>query len=403
MKINLKLLTYEPETAAGFPLNLVISHQGKIKQKRIAFSKRDHWLEEEQIISVRHPDYEILMPVLADLKIRSRKIVLQQYSDTTKAYNELFRVDFSDILFLDYYRSMLSEMSSLTAAMLKSSDLQNKNKLLGTIKVYENVLAQFEPFSGGVTLKNIDFSVLNRFKNYQISIGNSKATINLYLRTLRAVYNRGIVLHKFADERPFDGLFKGLTVKSYNSRKKYLDKNSIQLLEAYQEKNEKKKYVDLFLLQFYFGGCDLIDIYYLSKNQLRNGRVIFERSKINTGTLINLKIHPKAQKIINQYAVDGSWVFPWAKEREKYEVFRRTYQRGLIYVQEKLQIEVLPGGGNIGVKVARHTFATMAKRLGIEEDLIRELMGHERNDVDNYYKDKFTEEVRDAALFSVIK
>jgi len=38
----------------------------------------------------------------------------------------------------------------------------------------------------------------------------------------------------------------------------------------------------------------------------------------------------------------------------------------------------------------------------IDTDIIRELMAHERNDVDNFYKDKFSEKVRDEALFKII-
>jgi hypothetical protein len=63
---------------------------------------------------------------------------------------------------------------------------------------------------------------------------------------------------------------------------------------------------------------------------------------------------------------------------------------------------VLPDGGYMGVKVARHTFANIAKGLMIEPDVIRELMGHERDDVDNYYKDKYPEMIRDNALFEII-
>jgi hypothetical protein len=71
-------------------------------------------------------------------------------------------------------------------------------------------------------------------------------------------------------------------------------------------------------------------------------------------------------------------------------------------VQQDCGIEVMPTGGNLSVKVARHSFATIGKRLGIEEDILRELMGHERNDVDNYYKDRYPMKVRDEALWKII-
>ena len=50
----------------------------------------------------------------------------------------------------------------------------------------------------------------------------------------------------------------------------------------------------------------------------------------------------------------------------------------------------------------RHTFATLGKFERIEEDLLRELMGHERNDVDMIYKDKYPEAERDAAQLKII-
>jgi len=61
------------------------------------------------------------------------------------------------------------------------------------------------------------------------------------------------------------------------------------------------------------------------------------------------------------------------------------------------------GIGNLGWKLSRHTFANIAKSLFLEVDLIRELMAHERDDIDNYYKDRYPEEVRDKAHWEIIK
>ncbi|MNL58120.1 hypothetical protein D3C87_1817310 [compost metagenome] len=113
-------------------------------------------------------------------------------------------------------------------------------------------------------------------------------------------------------------------------------------------------------------------------------------------------MHPRAQKIIDKYRSTGEWLFPWNKEKTSYETFRRAYQRALIFVQQNEEIEVLPDGGHIAIKVARHSFANRAKNLMIETDITRELMGHERDDVDNFYKDKYPEKVRDLALFEII-
>lgn len=402
MKIEIKLLAAKKETSEGYPLIIEISHQNKRKQKTICFCHEKHFLSDGKTISSKHPDYDVLAPILMDLKIKARKLILQGFNDVEKTFAELFAVDFSQILFLDYSEKLIFEMNDLALRYGKLNDLKSKNKLLGTIKVYNNVIAQFKPFAAAVTLQNIDYEVLMRFRNYQSGIGNSKNTVHLYLRTLRAIYNKGVLLHKLPDNKPFTGVFSQLKTKSYSNKKKYLDRDTVLLLEGLNLKSEKQKYVDLFLLQFYFGGCDLIDLYYLNKKQIRRGRVIFERSKTNTGTRIDLKIHPKAQRLLNKFYSEDENVFPYKKDRQAYETFRRTYQRALIYLQEKQGFEVLPDGGNIGVKVARHTFATLAKNLLIDADVLRELMGHERDDVDNYYKDKYPEKMRDDALFQII-
>jgi integrase len=401
MKIEIKLITSRKETAEGFPLVVEIAHQNKRKSKTIAFCKENHFIQDGKTISEKHPDYDILAPILMELKIRARKLVLLGYNDVEKVYAELFAIDFSQIGFIDFAEKLITEMKEV-AEKLGKHDLKAKNKLLGNVKCYENVIAQFRTFGKNVSLQNLDYSILMQFKNYNTGIGNSKATVHLYLRTLRAIYNKGILKHKFADQKPFTGVFEGLKTRSYDSKKKYLDREALQKLEQMDLKSEKQKYLDLFLLQFYFGGCDLIDVYYLKKRQIRKGRVIFERTKTNTGTRIDLKVHPKALAILAKYTGEDDWLFPYKKDNDSYITFRGVYQRALIYIQEKQEIEVLPDGGNIAVKVARHTFANLAKTMNIDTDIIRELMGHERDDVDQYYKDKYPEAIRDKALFDII-
>jgi hypothetical protein len=401
MKIEIKLVTSRKETEDGFPLVVEIAHQNKRKSKTIAFCAANHFIQDGKTISSRHPDYDILAPIIMELKIRARKLILSGVTDVEKTYQDMFAMDFSQIGFLDYANKLVDEMK-VVAESVGKHDLKAKNKLLGNVRCYENVISQFEIFGKNVSLQNIDYKILMAFKNYHIGIGNSKPTIHLYLRTLRSIYNKGIMMHQFKDLKPFAGVFDGLKTRSFDSQKKYLDRENLEKLESLDLKNEKQKYVDLFLLQFYFGGCDLIDLYYLKRKQLRKGRIVFERTKTNTGTRIDLKVHPKAAAILEKYPNDGDWLFPWKKENASYITFRRNYQRDILIVQTRNELEVLPDGGNMGIKVARHTFANMAKTMNIETDVIRELMGHERDDVDNYYKDKYPEAIRDKALFDII-
>jgi hypothetical protein len=401
MKIEVMLNKERKETVEGFPLVIKITHQNKRKSKRISFCFEKHFIEDSKMISTKHPDYDVLAPILLELKLRARKLILSGNTDVDQMYQDMFALDFSQIGFIDYANKLIAEMKAVAEAV-GAHDLKAKNKILGNARCYDNVISQFANFGKNVSLQNLDYGILIRFKNYNTGIGNSKATIHLYLRTLRAIYNKGILTHKFVDQKPFVGVFDGLKTRSYDSKKKYLDRETLVKLEALELNNQKQKYLDLFLLQFYFGGCDLIDLYYLKKRQIRKGRLVFERAKTNTGIRIDLKVHAKAQSILDKYANDGEWLFPWKKENASYITFRGNYQRDIVLLQLKNEIEVSPDGGNLGIKVARHTFANLGKVLNIEIDVIRELMGHERDDVDNYYKDKYPEAIRDKALFDII-
>jgi len=402
MKIEIRLMTLEKKIADSYPLAIIISHLGKRKRKNICYCKENYFHEAAKMVSEKHPDFDLLASIIMNLKLRARQIVLSGETDVEKAYNLLFADDNEKVLFLDVANKLVQDMKVIAANLGKANELQAQNKLIGNYKIYENVISQFSVFGKNVGLADLDYDVLIRFKNYQTGIGNSKSTVHLYLRTLRSIYNKGIAVHKLEDKKPFAKVFDGLKQRSFDNKKKYLNKDLLWQLEHLDLQSAKQKYVDLFLLQFYFGGCDLVDLYYLRNKQIRRGRVIFERTKTDTGIRIDLKIHPKALILLKKYTTAGEWVFPWEKDRESYENFRRTYQRGLIYVQQKHEIEVLPDGGYMGVKVARHTFANIAKGLMIEPDVIRELMGHERDDVDNYYKDKYPELIRDTALFEII-
>jgi integrase len=402
MKIELKLLKAKKNTTEGFPLVFEFSHQGKRKQKTIGFSKIEHFIDDHKAISAKHPDFEVLHPIIFEYKILARKIVLSGIDDVEKAYKMLFEMNQSEPSFKKYLDILFAEMELQVKAFEKNGNILYRNKIAGNLKVYKNVWAQFENIMNDLAASEINFAILTIFKNNMINKGNSKATIHGYLSILRSLYNQSSIKYGFENLKPFAGVFSGLKVKSYNSKKKHIAKEDIQKLESWTGPKLKTEAVDFFLLQFYFAGADLIDIYYLENAQLVKNRLYFERGKTSTGKLIDITIHPKAAAILKKYKNSSKYVFEFRKDIKGYETFRSRYAKNLSKVQEQLEINVMPMGGNLGVKVARHTFATIGKNLMIEADILRELMGHERDEVDNYYKDKFPQKIRDAALFEII-
>lgn len=415
MKFSVILITSENATDDGYPIYIRVSEKQKRPKKQIGRAWPNDFSAESQMVNDSHPDFVILAQKILDYKLRAKKILLKGTVAAPDAVlAQILQQDTTGVTLQDYYNDWRAGQIALAAVHDKNNDLKARNKINGYVRSIDNAMVQFTACAPAVGVLQIDAKVLARFKRQQQLAGNSKSTVSLYLRSVRKLYNEAIVLYKLPDEKPFAGIFKDLKVKSSQAKKKYIDIATVRLLENAALGVEHGRARDLFLLQFYFGGCDLTDIYFLKRVQVRKGRVFFERGK--TDVVIDLAVHPKAKEIIDRHAaVDGEYLFPWKKSSQFYINFRRRQARMLVEIQDKqavlaanggneaLRVDVLPDGGNLAIKVARHTFGNIAKGLMLDPDLIRELMGHERDGVDNWYKDVFPQKVRDEALFKIIE
>ncbi|AUC13666.1 hypothetical protein BTO06_00240 [Tenacibaculum sp. SZ-18] len=293
----------------------------------------------------------------------------------------------------------------------------------GNGESYITALNQLKKFKNPIYISEIDYKLLSEFKNQKLILGNKKNTLKAYLSALRAIYNECKRQHKLKfDHNPFEGIFTGITVKKNRTKKRNISKEAIKILESLEGNFVKGQQdsINLFLLQFYFGGQDLTDIYYLEKKSISNlDRAYFMRGKLDDGGYeFDLKIFSKTKRILNQFLSRDNFVIPGRKDYKGYTNFRKRINANLKRIQlrynhhidniERItskkyhKLELLPLGGPITTKVARHTFSTIANRMYVEPDLLRSLMGHERDHVDTIYKDVYPEEERDKYHLKII-
>jgi site-specific recombinase XerD len=386
------------ERAEGFPVVFEAYSKGKKIRFSIGVNLREKEWDQKNRLPATSSKYYLFVKkkkliaetLLLDF-LMNGSFTLQEFKNrllTEKNEKSTSFYDFAEILIAELLQS-------------------NRN---GSAKMYKYIVDELKKYKPELQFNEIDYNFLNGFKEMRLKIGNSKNTITVLFRLLRAIYNEACNRNVIENAFPFRNVFAGILQKSNRNKKRYLSKESIMLLEnATGLKKTQQQAVDLFLLMFYFGGQDLIDLYYLEKKQIANGRIFFQRKKLSgNGYEFDLKITPKAQKIIDKYAVKGPHVFPGKKEYESYVLFYRRFRNGIAKAIQQLnavneqKIEVLPKGGTVTVKVARHSFATIGKQLFIDTDLLRELMGHERNEMDTIYKDRFPESVRDEAHGKII-
>lgn len=393
MKAKIILYTNDPETKDGFPVVLSISHNTKTKRVRLNFYvPKHHWNFDKNLPLPVAECYETLYPYIMNLKSRMYDLIKLKITDLNAAADYIIEKEVAAPV-TDFYK--------FTDTLVKE---QQKVGRQANAKTYNTAIVQLKKYRPKLALVDLNHQLLNGFKLYKQADGVSKTSIHGYLRSFRAIYNEAVARGMVADAQPFKTIFKGLSVRAGRSKKKYLDIDAIYKLEKVELTGLMDKIRDMFLLQFYLGGQDLIDIYHIKRKNIRNNRIYFERKKLgDRGAEFDLGILPKTAEILKKYSADDEFLFEGRKDYAGYDTFRRRYQRYLTQLQTQLKLEVLPKGENLGIKVARHTFANRAKQLFIEEDIIRELMGHERDDVDNYYKDRYSETVRDAALLKITK
>lgn len=399
----------------GFPVKCVITGSGKRRLVSLGINfEMSEWDENKQ--EPKKDKRSILL-------IRKKKAILEELifkslDDASVTIDVIARKMKPQSSVASKKTSSFYEFADcLIAELQKGVDEKGFTKL-GNAKIYQTAINQLKKYRVSVLFSDFNYSFFIDFIKQQKLKGNKKTTINNYLRTYRAIYNEAVRRELTEDKKPFKDVFKSVATRQNRTKKRNISRTSVKILENLKGlAHGQQMAVDFWLLQFYFGGQDFKDLYYLENIQLNRGRVYFVRGKLDeTGYQFDLKVFEKAQKIIDKYNTNERFVFPGRKDYQGYLNLLRRMQRNLIIVQKKYnetqekleeskrkKIEVLPLGGNLTPKVSRHTFSTLATRMFIEPDLIRALMGHERNEIDTIYKDVYPEEIRDEWHWKIIE
>lgn len=236
-------------------------------------------------------------------------------------------------------------------------------------------------------------------------------TISYYMRNLRAIYNKAIDegLIENGKSNPFSQVYTGVR----STRKRALSKPSLLRLaeldvladicpqRAPKEYGQRGELLDaqrLFFFSFHARGISFVDLAYLRKDNIRHGVLSYYRKK--TGRQIEVKVSPAMQSIINSFSErvrQSPYLFPIIRNSGKKT--RLQYESGL-----RLQNKRLKKLANLaGVKekvtthVARHSWATMAKRENLPLWVISEGLGHSNEKTTYTYLASFERSILDQA------
>ena len=398
--VNLKTLldTRRAKSDGSFNIIFRITQNRKVYTLNSGVSiSSPYWNDKRNEIDKSHPNANLL-----NLKIT------QQYFKIQKAILQLddeFSIDQLRFIIDDNPKKQLNTTFKTFADKLISQMIEVNRT--GNAIVYQTAVNRLVSFYGrdDFGFHEIDYSLLDDFALHLSKKGLKQNSISNYFRSIRAIYNKAI--KSKVVERSFYP-FHDISIKTEKTAKKAISKSDIaKLKQLHLETNSKaERSLKCFLLSFYLRGIAFTDLTYLTPNNIINGRVVYKRRKTHKN--YNIKLFPQAKKLIQQLYIDGDKyllpILPNNTQEDSLEtkkIIRQFIKTTNKYLKRLSEIAEL--ASPVTTYTSRHSFGTIAKRLGYSNELIAEALGHEYgNKITNIYLDTFDTDVLDAMHKHVI-
>ena len=246
----------------------------------------------------------------------------------------------------------------------------------GTAANYERTMRSFSEFMKGkdVSFRFFNESLVERYNSYLVHKKLSRNSVSFYMRVLRAVYNKAVRQRLTKQNNPFENVYTGIDKTRKRSVGEFVISKLYKMKLPHDSSLELAR--DVFIFSFLTRGMSFVDIAFLKKNSIQDGKIYYNRHK--TGQLMCIKIVPSIERIINRY-IDktDSFVFPFIETDDvvmsykQYRLAINRYNKSLYKLSE-----MLDAGVHITSYVARHSWATTARKHNVPVSIISAGLGH---------------------------
>jgi site-specific recombinase XerD len=322
---------------------------------------------------------------------------LDQYE--LKANEVLRELEFSDFSFKNfedrYFKKYESE--SITSFIDHLIEKLKNESRLSSASSYRDTRNRLREFKTKISFRDINLRFLEDFERHLLDKGNSINSIGIYMRTLRAIYNKAVSEDLIKED---NYPFKKYRIKTGNPSKRALSKEDIiKLMNSKQKKNSRKWHsLNYFIFSYLTRGMNFKDMVLLKwKENILGDRIVYIRAKTaNSKKTLDpniIKIEPEIQKILNRYSQKSVYVFPVLEPGLPATTIRHRIKNRLKRISKDIsaiatELEI-KDADKITFYWARHTYATTLKRSGISISVISEALGHSSETTTKAYLDKF--------------
>lgn len=395
--INIVLDTRRMRSDEKYPIILRIIHNRKSTSIPLNYSiyEKD-WNESKQLIKSTcktHPNIKRLNNLLSKKKADALDIITKLEDE--KRINEFELVELKRMISGKENKYSLYQLSDkVIEENVKASRIGNAAFIrdsINVIKKYRN--------GKDITFEQINFSFLKNFETYYREKGNSVNSLGVRMRAIRLLYNRAIN-ERIIDSNKYP--FKNYKIKYERTKKRSLKKSEIDSIIALDvsKNQDMKEAKDYFLFSFYLMGISFADMAQLKVSNIHDDRIFYKRGK--TKKEYSIKVTEQLRTLLEPYIKGKSkdeFILPVIKRNDDPILMRKDIRNATKLYNKKLKklAELCGIEDNLTSYYSRHSWATIAKRMGISTEIISEGLGHESLKTTQIYLDSFGDKVLDNA------
>ena len=405
MNASLSVVCYKSKRLSNgeSPLMLQVSKGGKRQYQSLGVSVNPKfWDFSKNKPKSNCPNREYILKLIlnkqAELQQRMLELNAEQkeYTTTTLLHDEHRKFELKTVK--QFYQELIEQYKA--------------NEKCGNRLIYKSSYNSINVFTNGnleIPFSAIDVAWLNKYEKWLRSKGNKETTMSLMFRTLRSAYNKAI---ESKCARKSDYPFNDYRISKFDvsTEKRAIAKADVLKFSTVVHSIGKQQYVqlskDIFIFSYLCGGINFTDIANLTKDNIIEGkRLHYIRQK--TGKLIKLGLSEEALKIIKRYAVESKgYLFPILNaqlHKTPLQKQNRIHKMlGKVNKNLKLLAAQLGVEANLTTYVARHSFASVLKKSGVNIALISEALGHSDLTTTQIYLDSFDNEQIDNAMKNLL-
>lgn len=288
----------------------------------------------------------------------------------------------------------------------------NSNKRkgnLGTASNYTCSLNSFKQFKTKLTFIDITVEFLEKYEARMLAANKSVTTVSMYVRSLRSVINHAKADGTLSKEfnYPFGSKSKyKYQIPSSKNVKKALKLSELNLLFDYKpEKGSwEEKALDFWIFSYLANGMNMKDVANLRYNDIDGDFIKFVRAKTrntnNVVTPITIFQTPEIKNIIKKWGNPDTkkenLIFPILNLGDTLEKQRAVLQQFIKMVNKYMAVIAKKVGINkrCTTYFARHSFSTVMKLSGANEQFISEALGHSSINTTKAYLDSFEDDTK---------